>query len=121
MFAIREGLEIGLVYLCIIPNNIWFLIFWAALILSFFTKMLFSKKCKSKITRNLGYFIIVPLLLLLDILTDYITGWERLAPLFAYFLVLAIFLGHLMYDISAFIRKRKNNKKGADSEPTPKS
>lgn len=110
MFAIREGLEIGLIYLSIIPNNIWFLIFWAALILSFFIKLLLSRKCKSKITRNLGYFIIVPLLLLLDILTDYITGWERLVPLFAYFFVLALLSGHLIYDIFSYIKGRKANK-----------
>lgn len=110
MFAIREGAEIGLVYLCIIPNNVWFVIFWAAVIISFFTKLLLSKKCKSKITRNLGYFIILPLLLLLDILTDYITGWERLVPLFAYFFVLALLSGHLICDIFSYFKGRKANK-----------
>ena len=117
MFAIREGFEIGLVYMSVVPVSIWFFIFWGLAAISFFAKMLFFKKCRSKVTKNLGYFIFIPLLLLLDIMTDLFTGWERLVPLFAYFLVLSLLIGHILYDISVCFRRKIRQKrvKGDDS------
>lgn len=87
MFAIRECFEIGMHML--IPLDLVGLLLGAGI------QWLLCKQAKKTVTRWLWIGISAVGVLVSDIATAYITGYDRLVPLFVYWFFLLMLIGAL--------------------------
>ena len=100
-FAILQGIEIGMHMLPL---------FWITLLIGGGIQFLLQKKAKSRAGR--WWFATVNLIgmLICEVACQIITGWDRLVPLFLYWLFFTFFFGALLCTLVFFCMQKNKAK-----------